>query len=185
MEREAIGKPEDWIKANSADFIDNPDLCRLFEYWCAKRRGRFMPGKADIDPVEIGWSLSRIYLLDYTAAQGFVYRLAGSEVAGVFGRANLKGLQPHDILPAERAALVERRFLRVVEDRCILRMKGLIYLRADRTTIGERLCLPLSDSGGDGVTGLLGMSVVDSTARAPAETPRRHQEYYLPVSKIS
>jgi len=184
VEQEATSNSEDWIRATSADFIDAPDLYRLFEYWCSKRRGRLMPAMADIDPVEIAWSLSRIYLLDYTASQEFIYRLAGNEVAGIFGRANLKGLQPRDFLPAERAALVEQRFRRIVEERCILWMKGLIYLRADRTSIGERLVLPLSDSGGDGVTGLLGMSVIDSTPPGPADAPDRTQEYYLPVAEL-
>jgi len=143
-----------------------------------------MPAKADIDPVEIAWALSRIYLVDHTPDRDFVYRLAGNDVAGVFGRANLKGLRPRDFLPAQRAEPVEQLFRRVVDETCIRWMQGLIYLRADRTPLGERLFLPLSDSGGDQATGILGMTVVHSATPGPGDPLDYARDVYLPVSDV-
>lgn len=72
-----------------AGVLDEPDLRRLAEYWRSLRRGRPMPAKGDIDPLDIGWALSRIYLMDYRPGEGFTYRLAGNEVSSVFGHSNL------------------------------------------------------------------------------------------------
>lgn len=170
--------------ADRASFIEDPDMRRLFDYWRSLRRDRPLPSMTDIDPLDIGWALSRIYLLDYRPEEGFTYRLAGGDVAGVFGRANLKGLQPRDFLPPERAAPVEELYRRVVEGRCIMWMKGLIYLRADRTPTGERLFLPLGDGTGDNVTGVLGMTVVHSIAPERPVEMDYAKDYYLPVDGL-
>jgi hypothetical protein len=167
-------------------FIDNPDICRLYDYWRARRNGRPMPAKRDLDPLDIGWALSRIFLVDYAPADGFVYRLAGSEIAGVFGRGNLKGLRPRDFLPPARAAIVEALFRRAVEERCVLWMRGMIYLRADRTPLGERLILPLCDGGHeDPVTGVLGMTVVERDAPAGLAAVEEAAEIFVPVDGLA
>src|SRR5690349_8298694 len=60
-----------------------PDsLTRLFCYWQAKRGGRAMPARADIDPAEIKALLPYMILVDviYDTEAGldFVYRLVGT-----------------------------------------------------------------------------------------------------------
>jgi hypothetical protein len=164
--------------------VGDPDLRCLFDYWCGLRRGRLMPARSDIDPLDIVWALSRIFLLDYDPAGGLVYRLAGGEIAGMFGRGNLKGLRPRDFLPPDRAATVEKIFMRVIEDRCVMHMRGLIYLRADRLPLGERLFLPLADGGADTVTGVLGMTVVHSEIADMPVAVLHADPQYLPVSDI-
>ncbi|MEQ8355970.1 MAG: PAS domain-containing protein [Kiloniellaceae bacterium] len=165
-------------------FIEDPDLRRLFDYWRDRRAGRLMPAKSDIDPLKISWALSRIYLLDYSPENGFVYRLAGNEIAGVFGHTNLKGLRPRDFLPPERAVMVEQQYLKVVTDRCIMWMKGMVYLCIDRTPIGERIFLPLSDGNNDVVTGVLGMTVVRSAADGTDGAAKRAREHFLTVEGL-
>src|SRR3546814_5889061 len=117
-----------------------------------------MPSRRDVDPTEIPWALSRIFLVDYSAQDGFRYRLAGSEIASAFGRANMKGLLFSGFLPPERARFVEERWMPLVRDRCIVVMTGMIYLAAERTSIGERLLLPLAETPDGPVTGVLGMA---------------------------
>jgi hypothetical protein len=166
------------------DLVADPDLRRLFAYWRNLRRGRPMPTRADIDPTEIDWALSRIFLLDYDPVGGLVYRLAGDTIAGLFGRGNLKGLRLVDILPSERVKTVEAIFLRVIEDRCVMGMRGMIYLRADRLPIGERLFLPLADGSSGAVNGVLGMTVVHSEKLCiPAEVTHAEPRY-IPVAAI-
>lgn len=58
---------------------------RLFRYWEAKRGGRAMPGRADIDPTELRDVLPYLALLEVTAT-GFRYRLVGTRVAEDLGR---------------------------------------------------------------------------------------------------
>ncbi|MEO3430386.1 PAS domain-containing protein [Pelagibius sp. CAU 1746] len=177
-------EPMDGGDTDTSVRIEDADLRRLFDYWRSLRQGRSMPSKNDIDPLDIGWALSRIYLLDYTPAAGFVYCLAGVEVAGVFGRANLKGLKPRDFLPPDRAVMVEGLFRRVVEERCVMWMKGLIYLRADRVPTGERLFLPLGDDAGNEVTGILGMTVVHSVAPEGPIGMSYPKDHFVPVDDL-
>lgn len=166
-------------------FIEDPDLRRLFDYWRAQRAGRPLPAAGDIDPLDIGWALSRIYLVDYSPEQGFVYRLAGNDIAGVFGRTNLKGLRPRDFLPPERAGAVEQRFQRIVDERCIMWMKGMIYLPADRVPLGERLFLPLSDAAGESVVGVLGMTVIQSAGAKTGAEADHASERFIPIDDLS
>lgn len=167
-----------------ASLISDPDLRRLFHYWCTRRQGRLMPTRGDIDPLDIGWALSRIFLLDFDPEDGFRYRLAGGDVARVFGRSNLKGLHLSEVLPVERAATVEQYWRQLVKDRCVMIMRGMIYLGADQTPIGERLILPLADAAGDSVVGLLGMTVCEwLTGEVPAEVKTAHHQT-VPVTAI-
>ena len=167
-----------------SDFISNPDLRKLFDYWRSKRQGRPLPSKSDIDPVEIGWALSRIFLMDYEPDSGFSYRLAGTDVSEVFGRSNLKGLNLRDILSPEGAQLVEGRWAPLVQDSAVICMKGMVYLAAERTPMGERLLLPLADESDGPVTGLIGMTICEWVAGdVPAELQQSPIQA-IPVSSI-
>lgn len=164
--------------------LSEPDLFRLLDYWRDKRKGRPMPAKNDIDPLEIPWALNRIFLASYSPQDGFRYRLAGAEVATVFGRSNLKDLTMSDILPPDRARFVEGRWMPLVEDRAMIVMKGMIYLAAERTPIGERLILPLADEADGPVTGAFGMTICKwLTGDVPQEV-KVSQIEYVPVDRI-
>ena len=167
-----------------ADLVSNAELLKLFDYWCSKRRGRPMPAKADIDPVEIPWALNRIFLLDYDPEDGFRYRLAGEEIAKVFGHANLKGLRLDDILSAEGADKVEARWMPMVEGPCVLSMTGMVYFAAKSLAVGERLLMPLADEAGGPVTGAFGMTVCEWLPDAPDQTASESILTSLPVCRI-
>src|SRR3546814_12117958 len=47
-------------KAGRLKLLCDPELLRLLDYWRAKRRGRPMPSRKDIDPTEIPWALGRV-----------------------------------------------------------------------------------------------------------------------------
>jgi hypothetical protein len=168
----------------AADFLGEADLRKLFDYWRGLRRGRPMPSKNDIDPLDIGWALSRIYLMDYRPEDGFTYRLAGTEVSSVFGHSNLKGLNLRDVVNPERLALIESTWMRVVEERSVVSMSGMVYYGVDRVSVGERLLLPLADEADGPVTGLLGMTVTKwITGEVPEEYKLAHVKA-IPVSEI-
>jgi hypothetical protein len=167
-----------------SQLLRSPHLLKLFDYWCSKRHGRPMPSRDDIDPVDIGWALSRLFLVDYSPEDGFRYRLAGAEIASLLGRGNMKGLTLRDFLSPERARFVEERWLPLVRERCIVAMTGRIYLAAERTPVGERLLLPLAEEAGGPVTGMLGMTVCEWAAGNAPHDPKQSQVEYLPVAGI-
>ncbi|WP_193369106.1 PAS domain-containing protein [Pelagibius marinus] len=167
-----------------SDLVEQPQLRRLFDYWCAKRHGAPIPKKNDIDPIDISWALSRIFLVDYIPGEGFVYRLAGNEIARVFGRANLKGLNLRDFVKPERLVIVERAWRRAIEQQCVISMKGMVYYGADRTGHGGRLILPLSGDSGKEATSLLGMTVCEWEHSDTPAKMRQPDVYFLPVTDI-
>lgn len=177
-------KPASLGSGAVSTLLSAPDLFRFLDYWRGKRNGRPMPAKADIDPLEIPWALSRIFLASYSPQDGFRYRLAGAEVASVFGRSNLKGLAMSDILPPDRAKFVEGRWMPLVEDRAMIVMKGMVYLAAERTPIGERLILPLADEAGGPVTGAFGMTVCEWLAGDVPQEVKLSQIEYVAVDTI-
>lgn len=65
------------------------DLRAMFDYWRAKRAGRKMPARADLDPAEIKTLLPSMILVDViyddAGKADFVYRLAGTHEVEVRG----------------------------------------------------------------------------------------------------
>ena len=59
----------------------------IYRYWDGKRRGRRMPARADLDPVDIPRFLPDISLVDVVPdARKYVYRLIGTNEAAMRGR---------------------------------------------------------------------------------------------------
>lgn len=44
--------------------IEHPKLQQLFDYWGSKRGARKMPSRADIDPLELGFIIGNVILVD-------------------------------------------------------------------------------------------------------------------------
>lgn len=64
-------------------FLDScdPRIASLYRYWTAKRSGRAMPSRGDIDPIEMKPWLGRIALIDVAEEpEGLRWRLVGSEL---------------------------------------------------------------------------------------------------------
>jgi hypothetical protein len=72
--------------------IASPRLRRLYDYWDAKRAGRPMPARPDIDPLEIPWALGDIALIDVLPDGEFRWRLDGTRLVEFFG-SDLTGLR--------------------------------------------------------------------------------------------
>ncbi|MDP6390255.1 MAG: PAS domain-containing protein [Alphaproteobacteria bacterium] len=68
---------------SSTKFLDAcaPEIKQIFEYWDSKRRGRRMPSREDIDPIEIPRLLPKVQLVDVEQDPlRFRYRLVGTEM---------------------------------------------------------------------------------------------------------
>ena len=166
-------------------FLTSVDLLWFFQYWRDKRDGRDMPSRRDIDPIDIGRRLSKLFLIDFEPPEKFIYRLTGTDIAEVFGRSNLKGVPLDEAVSSERAAAITNRWLPLVTRRAVLCMKGHVYQSVDRIPDGERIMMPLSDEDGGPVTGLVGMTVCD-WREGPVDASRiRLDERAYPVSEIN
>lgn len=124
-----------------------PDIAAFYAYWDGKRRGRDMPARADIDPLEIVPLLPGIVLIDVVAdARRFVYRLVGTREVAMRGRDPTGKSVAEGFYGASAAAsmasyqdMVDRRALRL-ERREFTTPEG----RYGREQV---ILLPLSDDG--------------------------------------
>ena len=124
--------------------IREPRLQRLFAYWCAARRGRPMPARRDLDPLDFPYALGYVMLVDVLREPlRFRVRLHGSEITQRV-HYDLTGKLLDDIPDPEyrryaikrcRALVAAARPLRLEQDR---ELDGRIHRY-------EALWLPLSD----------------------------------------
>jgi hypothetical protein len=147
----------------------------LVAYWLDRCRGRTMPARRDIDPVDIPWVLPFIWLNDVvsgaTPADGlrFRCRLAGEAINAVHRR-SVRGLTLEDYVPAEDLPVVIEQYSAVARTPLVLHALGRVYHRTRQYILGERIVLPLSADGGSEAAVLLGATVY-TTAGVGAVQP--------------
>jgi hypothetical protein len=128
-------------------------LERLYQHWLGKRRGRAMPSRADIDPLEIPTEIwPYTMLLDVVWENGvprFRYRRVGDVFWRLAGR-EPTGLFIEDVLP-EKAGY--RRYVIGIYQEMVARRMA-IYTENSFTLAGRgtemltrRVSLPLSSDG--------------------------------------
>src|SRR3546814_6166834 len=72
------------IAVTATDDLYCPRLQRLLGYWQAHRHGDALPGRDDIDPLEMAWILGDLSLVEVHRGAGglrYRFRLIGSRVA--------------------------------------------------------------------------------------------------------
>jgi hypothetical protein len=124
-------------------------LREAYEYWRKKAGARALPGRSDIDPVEIPRLLPHIMLVDVLGASLYRYRLVGTEIATAMG-VNATGRLVHEMLREDGyRAYVLDLYDTVVRERRALYTEN-VFLTArhgvtERNT--KRIMLPLSSDG--------------------------------------
>jgi hypothetical protein len=141
-----MGQAEFTITCLELELRDHlyPDLADVLDYWEEKRRGRFAPSRADIEPLDLMRVLPRIMLADVVSDPlDFRYRLSGTGIANVHGT-ELTGLAPRDLKPAEYGNLIDQHYRQ-----CVLERRPLLHLiildSLHRSRAYARLLLPLSN----------------------------------------
>lgn len=133
------------------DLIRDPRLRRFADYWLERRGDRLMPGRADIDPLDIRYVLPWIWMLDYKPeSRRFVCRLAGEQI-NAFLCNNIDGhyLRGHyleEYMPARALPTLMERYLTIVDRPVMMHASGLFSTRSFHAD-GERIAFPLSDDG--------------------------------------
>jgi hypothetical protein len=141
-------------RTTSLDFLERcrASTAAFYRYWDEKRRGRAMPARADIDPLEMKPWLKGTALVDVardpTAPNGYAlrYRLVGSRPTLLRGQ-DVTGMR------VEIAYFGANRDAALENYRLVIEGKTLVY-DWDRTPSadgfareGETLLLPLSTDG--------------------------------------
>lgn len=79
--RERESAPDRVRHERLPDDIRHPNLVRLYRHWDEVRRGRAMPSRADVDPLELPELLGNLLLIDVLREPlRFRYRLIGSKL---------------------------------------------------------------------------------------------------------
>jgi hypothetical protein len=124
----------------------SPAVARLYAYWDSKRRGRPMPSRGDLDPVEMREWLGRIMLYDVIREDplDFRYRLIGSHIVHACGADLTSHRISEQTVSADREGTL--RGLREIAQRRTLRFRNdLNQGRQNLFTGKERIFLPLSE----------------------------------------
>ncbi len=147
----------------------SPVARQLLQYWKSRRGDREMPGRADLDPLDMGPFLSQVFLVDVSHEPlDFSYRLIGTEIVDRsvhdYTGKRLADLpsqrKPSDIWSLFETAAIQRRPVR-----------GLVPQLKYTSRFVEMQALPLSRNG-EQVEMLIGTVVFDpvpaSALREPA-----------------
>lgn len=130
--------------------IHRLELRRLLDYWQAKRAklGR-LPGRADIDPLEMRFALGHLILADVEPGPPprFRHRLVGTQVVERAGY-DATGLYIDEMSDADLAVRILPSYEQVVATRAPVSayIKGIV---GGRPTDLELLRLPLSATGAE------------------------------------
>lgn len=120
-----------------------------------------MPAWNDIRPSAIAAHLPLLWAWKYdAAADAFTGRLAGDAIEAIFGR-SFRGATMADLFAPDENARIFARHRRVVTGPYLFHGSGVVFRHLDRFGTGERIIMPLSDSGG-GCDGILGATVYDT-----------------------
>jgi hypothetical protein len=120
---------------------------KLYGYWSAKKGGRAMPRRAEIDPVDVKRSLPMMLLVDVVPDERrFVYRLVGTAEVAIRGR-DPTGKSVREAFFGHSVDEVLSCYEYVVRHRAPFCYRGDYSAPDGRIERDDTLYLPLSDDG--------------------------------------
>lgn len=129
------------------DFRADRVLRLALDYWQAKRAGRSMPRRRDIEPAELRDVLAHLQLTEVIGGgQRFRYRLVGTAIVEAFG-AEFTGKYVDELVSGERDSFVHACYRAVCASRrpAFVRSKYVTTRNVELTA--NRVLLPLSENG--------------------------------------
>jgi hypothetical protein len=133
--------------------IPFPQTCHestkaFYDYWLAKCRGRRMPSRSDVDPIEIQRALlPGISLIEIVSDdRRYVYRLVGTAVVDAAGQ-DYTGRSVRNALSGFALGRALRNYDRVVSTRAPVFDPTHLQEVNSSYAIDETLLLPLSNDG--------------------------------------
>jgi hypothetical protein len=144
-----------------------PLLSAVWEFCAARRGGRAMPMRADIDPVEMPrFVLPYLVLFDvFDQGTRFRWRLAGTAVVNHFGR-DATGRFGEEVLSGDYLAFVTSLTKHACRSRVPIYSHAIFHWAATHTMTTSRLYVPLGEDK-VGVTQILGAHAFGTKASLP------------------
>jgi len=140
------------------DFLARIGHARLRDvagHWDRARRGKLLPGWADLDATVLRENLTIVWAWKYDrASDRFTGRLAGEEINDAFGK-SLRGADMAEFFKDFDYPNIFARHKRVVTEPACAHGLGQVFAHAQRVGLGERIIMPLAEDGvhGDGIFG--------------------------------
>lgn len=127
--------------------IGDARLRGLFEYWRGKCRGRTMPARRDIDPIEMKRWLGNLMLVEYPEdATQYRVRLDGTNIVQFYG-ASREGKGIEAMTSEEERRVVLPQYMLVLERKQPAYYESEFETSEGIRTFQRKLLLPLSDDG--------------------------------------
>src|SRR5215813_4019449 len=125
-----------------------PRMVELYDYWYGRKRGRAMPSRADLDPVDIPPMLGKIMLIDVLGnPPRFHHRLVGTHIVDATGEDRtgrfldrVPFLRKHPVVLDQYRIVVETR-------QPLLSVEPITNCTNGKVHEVDRLLLPLSSDG--------------------------------------
>jgi len=127
--------------------FERPELQELLEIWRSKRRGRLLPARADVSPLDLKAHLGHLFLLDVEREPlHFRYRLVGTAITRVVDR-DATGRYFEDIYSGRLLETAVEVMSWVVRERAPLRIFSRTGHARNRVYLYDGLLLPLAKDG--------------------------------------
>jgi hypothetical protein len=124
-----------------------PATLAFYDYWDAKRGGRLMPARADLDPVEMKAWLPGIQLIDvHENPRRLIYRLVGEVEVEMRGFSH-QGREVGDAYFAVSREEALRNYYLVIDARTMVYDWARYRTASGFHVSQETIFLPLSDDG--------------------------------------
>jgi hypothetical protein len=145
----ALNRARTWERSTALQSLERcgPKAMSLYQYWNARRGGRAMPSRSDIDPLEMRQWLSRLMLVSVgSEGENFTYRLVGTAIVDLLG-VNPTGRPVESAWPVDMAASVVRSYQEVVATRRPVYCQQVSQWLEDQQPSAWSMRLPLSCDG--------------------------------------
>ena len=161
--------------ADTIPFEEADDrLKQVYAYWQAKRAGRAMPARRDIDPAELIRVLPHLMLIDVEAGPRYRYRLFGTAVTEAFGM-NPTGKCIDEVMVGDYKAFLLGLYDDLCAEKKPIYSTSIYGTKRDTKMWTQRLMLPLS-SDGEAVDKVLACQVFVHGSPLQTQTVRLAQD---------
>lgn len=134
------------------------EIRAFYDYWDGKRRGRTMPMRADLDPVDIPSLLHYVFLIDVALDPRVLrYRVFGTALTQLF-RGDLTGCEVGAGSRPEHLPGILARYASILEHGTPFFHRESMHECTNDFTAVERIILPLSRDG-TRIDQLIGMTI--------------------------
>jgi hypothetical protein len=145
---DGMAQPGSPIEVHQMDRPQDADIEQLYGLWLAKRGGRTVPARGDLDPAAFRRLLPNIMLVDVLPPPDiYRVRLSGEAINEFYG-GSIAGRTPRGYLSADGIQVVAGLTRALVEQRQPIFRAGRVHWQSDKTyKLFESCLLPLAADG--------------------------------------